>query len=253
MPETRTITRADLLEIPSFDADRPARVAGLRPPSTAGKHAMTAVQLVNHATEFADAASTARGSGLAPRIRAARIDESFARFAPRLEGVAKDTRRAADESQKRINAVGRLSYADHAVSASTVHLDLERLRRLEAMPVSGRAQIMAELARAPALHLDLAESLVRLPRDISGLDATAHAALRVALWAKSHGEEFDAMSAEMDELQLAAAAVREAAGAAVDQGITAAALHEAAPTAVELASSRLSLSWPTARPDLIAA
>lgn len=247
MPANITIN--DLLVISSHDPDRPSRVPGLRPTGAFGKWAATAMTLTTQASVFTRDSADVRASGLSPRLRAERLQETFATFAGRLETAAREIRGGAETLRQRINDAGRLGYDN--LPAAVVHLDLHRLQKLDAMTAAARARVIAELAEAPATNLALAESLVRLPVDLTGMSVEAHAALRVNLWAKTSGSDaFTAMDAEMSELRLAQSTVREAVGACVDLGVGASALQAAAPTAAELAASRFPLAWPSARAAL---
>ena len=246
---TRSISVADTLRIHSHDPDRPSRVVGLRPTGNVGRWAKATEVLVNHANIYTRDSADVRASGLAPRLRAERLQEVFIGFAGRLESSAKEIRDGAENLRQRMTSAGRLSYDN--VPAASVHLDLARLARLDALAPTVRARTVAELAEVPASNLSLAEALVRLPRDLTGISSELHTALRISLWAKTTGaDEFTGMDNEMSELALAHAAVRESVGACVDLGVGAGALVQVAPAAAALASTRFALSWPSARAAL---
>lgn len=247
MPE-RTITLADTVRLRSFSADRPDRVIALKP-TTTGKLSLAGTRLVDDANVLSRDLADLHASGASARLRGERFAERVAGFLPKLESSAASVIAERRELQTTLNTIGALSYADHAVSASQVHLDLFRWQQIVSGPDKGQRHV-AEVAASPALAWSDAEALIRLPLSITGIPRPVQDAVRIGLWEVQHREEHEALTARMAEVEFAQRAATETGAALVDAGVSMTEIIAAAPSVVSLSKDTPKLSWPDPRAAL---
>ena len=88
--------------------------------------------------------------------------------------------------------------------------DLRLIDWYHALPTGERAALEHQMRLNPAARLDLAEALLRVPREIAGLDEGVRAEIRHGLQRTMRHAEFEALDTQLDQLQVAEAALRHA-------------------------------------------
>jgi len=88
--------------------------------------------------------------------------------------------------------------------------DLRLIDHRNALPPGQRAALDHELRQSPVLHLDMAEALLRVPREIAGIDQGMRELLRHGLMKVVKHAEFEALDVQVDQLHVAETALRHA-------------------------------------------
>lgn len=88
--------------------------------------------------------------------------------------------------------------------------DLRLIDAYHAMPLGKRAALDHQMRLNPMLHLDLAEALLRVPRQIAGLDEGLRAEIRHGLQRAMKHDEFEALDVQADQMTVAENALRHA-------------------------------------------
>lgn len=240
------IDHNQLARLRSYNENRPDRVLGIWP-ATRGKAASAARQLIEAKNNHGHDRSDILMSGSAPRLKAEQVAARDAAYYPKLDDAAQTLAAEKSEAKRLLQTVGTLTYADHTVSASQVHLDLERLRRLDALRPAERAAVISEVATAAALKWDLAESLIRLPRDLSCIDVETHSAIRISLWRVQYQDEFDMLDARMAEIDFLQRAISEVGATLADEGVPMNQIATNCPATMQAVQDKTRLAWPNAR------
>ena len=92
--------------------------------------------------------------------------------------------------------------------------DLRMIDWYHALPTGERAALEHQMRLNPAARLDLAEALLRVPREIAGLDEGVRAEIRHGLQRTMKHAEFEALDVQLDQLQVAEAVLRHGIEAA---------------------------------------
>lgn len=86
--------------------------------------------------------------------------------------------------------------------------DLRIIDNYHAMPLGQRAGIEHQMREIPAMHLNLAEALLRVPREIAKIDERLRAEIRLGLLKVLKHDEFEAIDIQMQQLNVAESVLR---------------------------------------------
>ena len=126
-----------------------------------------------------------------------------------LDGAASRLRAEKAKIAEQVRALSPVKTYEKQ-PAHVLTLDLRILDQHNALPLGKRAAIEHELRAAPLKHLGLAEALLRLPRELGGIDEQTRADMRVGLLRVFRHDEFEALDTQLDQLQVAESALRHA-------------------------------------------
>ena len=115
-----------------------------------------------------------------------------------------------------------------------MHFDLLRLQNFRAMDAGDRAALLHGLRLEPMMNLDMAETLLRVPMDISSIDARTRAEISVGLLKVLKRDEFLALDVQIDQLAVTQNALRMAVDIVREATGHSSALFDEAPDAFNL-------------------
>lgn len=122
--------------------------------------------------------------------------------------------------------------------------DLRLIDSYHALPGNKRATMSAEMRREPVMHLAYAEALLRVPREIAGIDEGLRAEIRLGLLKVFKRDEFERLDIEVEQLRATEQALRAVIEAIVDTTGSSADVREHAPNAFTLRMDQSEpLSW----------
>ncbi len=104
-------------------------------------------------------------------------------------------------------------YEDNSLPHYVPTLDLRMLDWFDAQPLGKRAAIQHALGEEPMAHLRLAESFLRLPRELVNVDEGTFGSMRVGLLKVFKRAEFDMLEEEMTQATVADKLMSDAAEA----------------------------------------
>ena len=87
--------------------------------------------------------------------------------------------------------------------------DLRLIDWYHALPTGERAALEHQMRLNPAARLDLAEALLRVPREIAGLDEGVRAEIRHGLQRTMRHADFEALDVQLDQLAVAETVLRQ--------------------------------------------
>lgn len=115
--------------------------------------------------------------------------------------------------------------------------DLRMVDHYHALPLSQRAALDHEMRLNPVLHLDLAEAMLRVPREIAGINNALRDEIRLGLQKTLKHQEFEQLDVQVDQLHVAETALRHAIDATRETTGNMSDLIEHAPEAFRYANS----------------
>lgn len=127
--------------------------------------------------------------------------------------------------------------------------DLRLVDAYHALPASKRAAMSEQMRAEPVMHLAHAQALLRVPREIAGIDEALRAEIRLGLLKVFKRDEFNMLDIQVQQLQVTERALREAIEAVIDVGGSATEMIEHAPNAFALRTDQSSpVSWTPPEP-----
>ena len=180
-------------------------------------------------------------------------------FGPAETGLR--LREAAGPSLKALNTAAiKLKAAKAALRDSVINLnptkpyrdtghwqpefDLRLIDWFRALPVPEREAMRHQMEQSPMLHLDLAEAVMRVPRQLTGLDHNSHASIKLGLTKAFKRAEFDGIDVQLDQLAVAEETLRLGIEAVRETTGTLSDMAQHAPDALAFHSGpRETLAW----------
>lgn len=234
----------NLIRINDPSPNGKSRVVGLWPGPDEGPLAQIRRDLVREAEALLRNAYDIRGNrNFGPVEAGTRLREAAGKPLKVLNDAASKLRERKEQVRMQVQMLNPVKGYDKT-GYWQPQFDLRLIDTYHALPASKRAAMNEQMRLEPVQHLAYAEALLRVPRELAGIDEGLRAEIRLGLLKVFKRDEFERLDVEVEQLRATEQALRAVIEAVVDTTGSSADVREHAPNAFTLRMDQSEpLSW----------